>query len=148
MAWHLAQLNIAKMMYAPDSREMQDFNNALDTVNASAETKPGFVWRLESDPDESEGDLIFNDPGWLVNMSVWNELGSLLSFVRSDLHLAIMKRRREWFEPIDDATMVLWWIPAGQHPTVAEAQARLEWLRENGSSTFAFSFSQPYPSPE
>ena len=29
-------------------------------------------------------------------MSVWNELGSLLSFVRSDLHLAIMKRRREW----------------------------------------------------
>jgi hypothetical protein len=59
MAWHLAQLNIAKMMYAPDSREMQDFNNALDTVNGSAETSPGFVWRLESDPDESEGDLIF-----------------------------------------------------------------------------------------
>jgi len=148
MAWQLAQLNIAKMMYAPDSPEMQDFNNALDTVNGSADASPGFVWRLESDAEKLADDLIFNDPGWLVNMSVWNELESLLSFVRSDLHLAIMRRRREWFESIDEATMVLWWVPAGHQPTVAEAQARLEWLRGNGSSIFAFSFSQPYPSPE
>lgn len=148
MAWQLAQLNIAKMLYAPDSSEMQDFNDALDTVNGSAETSPGFVWRLESDAGNPADDLIFNNPGWLVNMSVWNELGSLLSFVRSDLHLAIMKRRREWFESMDEATMVLWWVPAGNQPTIAEAQARLEWLRENGSSPFAFSFAQPYPSPE
>ena len=85
MAWQLAQLNIAKMMYAPDSPEMQDFNNALDTVNGSADASPGFVWRLESDAEKLADDLIFNDPGWLVNMSVWNELESLLSFVRSDL---------------------------------------------------------------
>ena len=33
---NLAQLNIAKMMYGADDPEMQEFNAALDSVNAYA----------------------------------------------------------------------------------------------------------------
>ena len=37
MNWNLAELNIAKMMYAPDGPEMQGFNDALDPVNELTE---------------------------------------------------------------------------------------------------------------
>jgi hypothetical protein len=37
MNWHLAELNIAKMKFEPDGSEMQDFNDALDPVNALGE---------------------------------------------------------------------------------------------------------------
>lgn len=147
MSWNLAELNIAKMMFEPDSHEMQDFNDALDTVNALAEASPGFVWRLISDDENPGDDIVFDDPSWLVNLSLWENLDALTDFIRSDLHLSIMRRRREWFEPLGEATMVLWWVPAGHLPTVAEAQARLEALRKNGPSHHAFGFSQPFPAP-
>jgi len=147
MNWNLAQLNIAKMIYDPEGPEMQDFNDALDPVNALGEASRGFVWRLKSDEETQQEDLVFNDPSWLVNLTVWEDLDSLMAFVRSELHLSIMKRRREWFTSLNEATMVLWWIPAGHIPTVAEAQERLEALRNNGPSSYAFGFSESFPAP-
>lgn len=147
MSWQLAQLNIARMKYDPDGSEMDDFNQALDPVNASAEASEGFVWRLQSGEEESEDEQVFGDPGWLVNLSVWEDLDSLLSFVRSERHLSIMQRRREWFAAVEEATLVLWWIPADRIPTVAEAQERLEALRRQGHSPFAFGFNHVYPRP-
>jgi heme-degrading monooxygenase HmoA len=147
MNWNLAELNIAKMMFEPESPQMQDFNDALDTVNALADASPGFVWRLVSDSEQPENELVFNDPSWLVNLSVWEDMAALAAFIRSDLHLSVMRRRREWFEPLAEATMVLWWVPQGHTPSVAEAQKRLEALRENGSSPHAFGFSEPFPAP-
>jgi hypothetical protein len=147
MNWNLAQLNIAKMIFDPDGPEMQDFNDALDPVNALGEASRGFVWRLKSDEEIPKEDLIFDDPSWIVNLTVWKNLDSLMAFVRSDLHLSIMKRRREWFSAISEATMVLWWVPEGHIPTVAEAQERLEALRKNGPSEYAFGFSEGFPAP-
>jgi hypothetical protein len=147
MNWNLVQLNIAKMIFDPDGPEMQDFNDALDPVNALGEASRGFVWRLKSDEEIPKEDLIFDDPSWIVNLTVWKNLDSLMAFVRSDLHLSIMKRRREWFSAISEATMVLWWVPEGHIPTVAEAQERLEALRKNGPSEYAFGFSEGFPAP-
>jgi hypothetical protein len=44
--------------------------------------------------------------------------------------------------------MALWWIPQGHIPTVEEAKARLEALRINGETAFAFSFKYPFPAPD
>lgn len=147
MSWNLAAFNIAKMMFDSDGPEMQDFNDALDPVNGLADASPGFVWRLVSGDEPRAEDLVFGDPSWLVNLSVWDDLDTLMDFVRSDLHLSIMTRRREWFRPLVEATMVLWWIPDGRLPNVAEAQQRLEALRRNGPSAQAFSFSSAFPPP-
>lgn len=148
MDWNLAQLNIARMLFENDSEKMRDFSEALDPVNTSADFSPGFVWRLASGDEDSEEDLIFGEPGWLVNVSVWDSVDALKSFIRSDLHLSIMRRRREWFEAQEEATMVLWWIPAGHEPTVKEAEERLLALRRHGPTPFAFSFSEPFPPPD
>lgn len=143
----LAQLNIARMKFGMDSPEMADFVEALDPVNASADLSPGFVWRLQDENGNATEQLIWDDPRWLVNMSVWEDLESLKAFVRSERHVAVMSRRREWFSAMAEAYVVLWWVPAGHRPTVPEAQARLEKLRAEGPSPEAFSFARPFPPP-
>jgi hypothetical protein len=60
----------------------------------------------------------------------------------------IMKRRREWFMRMADAYMVLWWVPAGHEPTVAEAATRLQLLRERGASPEAFTFARAFAAPD
>jgi hypothetical protein len=70
MIYQLAQLNIAKIIYAIDSAEMSGFVQNLDRINALAEESMGFVWRLKDDSNNATNLHIFNDPSLLVNMSV------------------------------------------------------------------------------
>ena len=58
-----------------------------------------------------------------------------------------MKRRKEWFNKIE-FHLVLWWIDEGTHPTVAEADRRLQQLAKKGPSPEAFTFKQSFPAPE
>ena len=56
--------------------------------------------------------------------------------------------RKQWFEPLEGPILVLWWIPAGQIPTVAEAQGRLQHLKDHGPTAHAFTFRTPFPAPD
>jgi hypothetical protein len=47
-------------------------------------------------------------------------------------HVAVMKRRREWFHHVREAMTVLWWVPAGHRPTTAEAEEKIKHLRVHG----------------
>ena len=52
MAWHLAQLNVARLRAPLDDPLIADFVDNLERVNALGERSPGYVWRLQTD----EGD--------------------------------------------------------------------------------------------
>jgi hypothetical protein len=56
-----------------------------------------------------------------------------------------MRDRRRWFEKSSQPTLALWWIVAGHIPTLEEAKERLDHLRQQGSTTYAFSFAKPFP---
>jgi len=144
--FELAQLNIATMKEPLDSPGMADFVANLDRINALAEGSPGFLWRLQTD----EGDATALRPlgdSTLVNMSVWRDIESLNSFVYRSAHSEIMRRRREWFDRMREAYLVLWWIPAGHRPPVTEAIAKLELLRAKGPTAEAFNFGKAFPPP-
>jgi hypothetical protein len=81
-------------------------------------------------------------------MSVWQSIADLKAFVVAPYHLSIMRRRAEWFEKMEQETMVLWWVKHGYIPLFAEAMERLEYLRASGPSAYAFSFSSPFPAPD
>ena len=145
--FELAQLNVAVMREPLDSPSMADFVANLERVNALAEASPGYVWRLQSD----EGDATEFRPlgdNVLVNLSVWTDVASLSQYVYRTAHVEILRRRREWFDRMSTAYMVLWWVPAGHRPTVQEATARLEALQANGPSPAAFTFAQAYGPPD
>jgi len=139
--YHLAQLNIAKLKYGFDDPELADFVEALDDVNRLADESPGFVWRLQTE----EGDATAIDyfgPEYLVNMSVWQDLESLRDYAFRSEHKDVLARRNEWFERMDQAYSVLWWIPTGVIPTLEDAAERLASLRKNGPTATAFTFKQ------
>jgi hypothetical protein len=143
--FQLAQLNVAAMKAPLDSPPMVDFVANLERINALAEQSPGFVWRLQDGDDATSirplGEHV------LVNLSVWADVAALSNYVYRSAHVEIMRRRREWFERMKSAHMVLWWVPAGHRPTIDEAIARLEHLRAEGPSPAAFTFAQAYGVP-
>lgn len=54
------------------------------------------------------------------------------------LHAKFMHRRAEWFEVLGEMHFVMWWVPVGHKPTLAEALAKLEHLRIHCDSDDAF----------
>jgi len=145
--FHLAQMNIAQGKALMDSAEMSEFVALLDEINQLADEAPGFIWRLQDANGSAVSICAFNDPKVLVNMSVWQDQQSLFNYVYKTAHSKVMSRRKEWFDHMKDAYQVLWWIDAGTIPTVEEAKVRLNSLRENGPTTFAFNFKNTFPQP-
>jgi hypothetical protein len=146
--YQLAQLNIGIIKGSMDSPVMADFAANLDRINALADAFPGFVWRLQTEEGDATSIRPFENENLLVNMSVWRDVPSLTKYVYNSAHVELMRRRREWFERMQEVFLVLWWIPAGHRPTVPEAIAKLEALRANGSTADAFTFRQAFPPPD
>ncbi len=141
---HLAQLNIAKTRYDLASPEMADFVNNLDPINTIAEGSPGFVWRLQDESGDATSIKVEDDPDIIVNMSVWEDSESLKNFMFKTHHIDFLKRKKEWFIPLSQASYVLWWVPEGHIPTVSEAMEKLRHLRIHGESPEAFSFKSKF----
>jgi hypothetical protein len=148
--YHLAEINIARMLAPLGDPIMADFVARLDEVNALADSRPGFVWRLQTDGGDATSIRAYDDPQILVNMSVWQSLDALSQFVYASesRHRDVMKQRRRWFERFDGAYMALWWVPQGHIPTVEEGKDRLDYLRSHGETAYAFSFKQTFPAPD
>ena len=146
--FHLAQINIGRLVAPYGSPPVAEFVASLPQINALADAQAGFVWRLTGESDDATSIQAFDDPMVALNMSVWESLEALAAFVYRTDHRAFMRRRREWFEAPAEAYMALWWVPAGHQPTPAEGRARLEALRRDGPTPFAFSFREPFPAPD
>lgn len=145
-AHHLAQLNIASLKAPLDSPLLADFVANLDRINQLAEQAPGFVWRLQDEDGDATAIRPFGEQ-MVVNMSLWRDVASLSAYAFQSAHVEIMRRRREWFERQDEAYAVLWWVPGGHRPGVAEAAARLAHLRRHGASAYAFTFQHAFAPP-
>ena len=146
--YHLAQLNIARMLAPLDSPAMADFVAQLDAINALADAAPGFVWRLQTEDGDATAVRPYEDDRLIVNMSVWASPEALHAYTYRGGHVEVLRRRREWFARVADATVVLWWIPIGHRPTVQEGVARLETLRERGPTAEAFTFRTLFAPPD
>jgi len=146
--YHLAQLNIGRIVAPLDSPQLAGFVNRLDEINALADRASGFVWRFQTEAGDATALRPYDDDRILVNFSVWESPEALHQFVYRTAHVEVMRQRRQWFEVMTEAYLVLWWVPEGHRPTIEEAIARLERLRMRGPSPEAFTFRELYPPPE
>lgn len=141
MEYQLAQINIAKLLKPIGDPQIADFVNQLDEINALAEKHHGFVWRLKDDESNDATSINpFDEPDMIVNMSVWDDVDSLKSYVYNSDHVKVFVRKKEWFERPTKAHMALWWIEKGKLPTVQEGKDRIEYLQKHGISDYAFTF--------
>ena len=149
MNFHLAQINIGRLVAPIDDPRIAGFVSQLDRVNALADAAPGFVWRLQSTSGNATDIRYGDDPSILVNMSVWESLETLREFVygpKSE-HLDVLRERAKWFEKMDKPYYCLWWISAGHIPSVAEGRERLEHYQKYGPTPYSFWFQKLFPEP-
>ena len=142
--WHLAQINVGRMLGPRGDPVVQGFYDELDRVNALADGSPGFVWRLQDETGDATGIKPYGDDLEIVNLTVWTSIDALADFTYRTGHVEFLHRRREFFEAPTQPIVCLWWIPAGTTPSVEEAIVRLDHLREHGPTPTAFTFRQRF----
>jgi hypothetical protein len=146
--WHLAQINVGRLVAPEGDPRVAPFFAALDRVNALAEASDGFVWRLQDESGNATGIRFSPDPLLAVNMSVWRDAESLFEFVYRSAHTPVMARRRDYFDRFEGAYQALWWVPADTVPTVHDGLARLWLLERHGPCPQAFTFKVQFPRPD
>lgn len=137
----LAELNVGRLLAPTDDPRVKDFMDNLDRVNGLGKRMPGFVWMMEGSGEPGTGNTentVGGDPQAVLNLSVWDGIASLETFVWGTIHKQFYERKAEWFEVLGEQHFVMWWVPEGHRPTAEEALARLAHLQAHGDSDHAF----------
>jgi len=137
--YHIAQINIARMVAPIDSEEMSGFVERLDEINALADVAEGFVWRLQTEEGDATDIRIFDDEMVIVNMSVWQSLDAFHHYTYKTVHSELIKGRKNWFQKMTVPHMAIWYIPSPE-----EAQTKLELINEHGATPMAFTFANSF----
>jgi hypothetical protein len=148
MIYHLAQVNIARMLAPLTDPLMSGFVTELDAINALADNSPGFLWRLQTSEGNATDLRPYEDDLILVNLSLWTSLADLSAFVYKSRHRQVLQQRRQWFQHFDGPYLALWWVLTGHIPSVEEAKERLAYLSLHGETSHAFTFKKLFPAPE
>ncbi len=146
--YQIAEINVARMKGVHiNDPIMKEFVDNLDHVNGIAEKSEGFIWRLKDENNDATSFNPYNDEQIIINVSVWETIEALETFVYKTFHTDFLKRRKEWFNSYGKVATALWWIPQGEFPTVEEAVAKLDYLQKNGATPVVFNFRNKFPNP-
>ena len=141
---HLAELNIGRLVADTDDARVRDFMDNLDRINGLGKRMPGFVWMMSGSGEPGTGNTdakVGGDPRFVANLSVWQDVPSLETFVWGTIHKQFYDRKADWFEVLGDMHFCMWWVPIGHAPTLDEALARLDHLNTHGASDHAFDWA-------
>jgi hypothetical protein len=148
MTYHLAEVNIGRILGEMDSPVMAEFAANLNRINALAEGSEGFIWRLKDDSNNATSIPVTEDRFLILNMSVWRNIDDLFAYTYRTAHGEYVRRRAEWFERLKEMHMAFWYVPEGHVPTVTEAMDRIARIREQGPSPYAFNFKRRFTPDE
>lgn len=141
---HLAELNVGRLVAPPGDPRVADFMANLDRINGLGKRMPGFVWMMEGSGEPGTGNTetaIGGNPRHVSNLSVWESVEALETFVWGTIHKQFYDRKAEWFEVLEGMHFVMWWVPVGHRPSLEEALSRLEHLKANGETEHAFGWA-------
>lgn len=145
----LAELNVGRLRGTTDDPIVAEFMENLDRINGLGKRMPGFVWMMEGAAGAGNTEAkIDGDPRYVPNLTVWETAAQLETFVFKTLHAKFMERRAEWFEALETMHFVMWWVPDGHKPTLAEALAKLAQLQSDGETPAAFGWDYLRANPQ
>ena len=94
---HLAELNIGRLVAPTDDPKVAEFMGALDRINGLGKRMPGFVWMMEGSGEPGTGNTdtkIAGDPLYVPNLTVWENVEALETFVWGTIHKQFYERRQ------------------------------------------------------
>ena len=142
--YHLAELNVGRLLAPTDDPRVKTFMDNLDRINGLGKRMPGFVWMMEGSGEPGTGNtenFVGDDAQAVLNLTVWEDVASLETFVWGTVHKQFYERRAEWFEVMGQMHFVMWWVPEGDRPSAKEALERLDYLNAHGDSDHAFGWT-------
>ena len=135
-------MNWGKLKFSLEDKRMKEFAESLHKVFSLAEEHPGFIWRIS----DSQSEVQLSDLGFdkLISstVSVWKDSISLKDFTYNSLHGVYLKRNFKWFKKVDGPQLVIWNVENNYQPTFKESFDRLEYLKDNGSSDYAYGWER------
>ncbi|MFD8232913.1 DUF3291 domain-containing protein [Streptomyces sp. NPDC059696] len=141
-----------------------EFYGVGEAVYRKVSRHPGYLAHAEA-ADGERGVLFEADwgawgqfavPAWYVKgrtaettalaatLSLWTDPSAAFDAVYTGVHREALRRRRDWFERTGHPNYVSWWVSEGALPTWQQGVARLEHLREHGSTPHAFTFHHSF----
>lgn len=142
---HLAEFNIGVLRHDWDDPRIKDFADNLDRVNRLAQRAEGFVWRLPTTrwrrrrPTRPSPWAAIRGPHRHCPSGATRRLSTVSSgrpCTGSSMSVGPNGSR-----PGQGLRLVMWWVPEGHHPTIAEAAGRLAHLDRCGDTDHAFGWS-------
>ena len=138
----IAQMNWGRLKFSLEDKRMFEFSMSLNEIYSLAENHSGFIWRIPNIQSELQlSDLGF-DKLISSNISVWNDIEALKDYTYNSLHGLYLKRSSEWFQKIDGPQLVIWNVESDDKPTYKESFERLEYLKNNGPTDYAYGWER------
>src|SRR5260370_41017606 len=97
MNYHLAQINIGRLVAPLDDPQIADFIAQLEPVNALADSALGFVWRLQSGSGHATDIPYSGDPLVIVKNAGWGAFETLRDFSYGTSPINVLRGPAEWF---------------------------------------------------
>jgi|TARA_B110000438_G_C15805204_1_gene646973 hypothetical protein len=121
---------------------MLEFYKSLSEVYTLAENHPGFIWRVPDNLVDKQLTNLGFDNLTSSTVSTWDNLESLMDYTYNSLHGEYLKRSSEWFKKVEGPQLVIWDVENDAKPTFKEAFERLNHLRINGSTNYAYGWKK------
>ncbi|AYG60678.1 DUF3291 domain-containing protein [Rhizobium jaguaris] len=151
---HLAMYNFGLHVAPYDSPAVEGFLLREAANFEAAARAQGFIGRsgYDGEPDlPCWGKQVFprfiEGSGFATapsSLSLWADIESLMAFTYNGVHADALKHARHWNVKQRWPALVLWWVDAAVIPEWKDGVERLERLHDEGASSVAFSFKQPY----
>jgi len=125
--------------------QVQGFVDKIEDVFQQARDSVGFIeldnirWGTYVSPKFFNEELHAAAP---ATLSLWKDIESVCAFAYKKNHGGALKFREEWFIKPEWPTYVAWWIEDDKLPTREEACQRLEFIHDNGPTSYAFNFKK------
>lgn len=134
----IAQMNWGKLKYPINDKRMTEFSNSLNTIYSLAQNHSGFIWRISDEEAEKQLIELGFDELTSSTVSVWDNVDSLKDYTFNSLHGFYVKRSSEWFQKVEGPQLVIWNTSNDYQPTFKESFDRLEYLKNNGATNYAY----------
>jgi len=141
--YHIVQANFGEWDMSQFSpQRFQEFSHLGGHIMQHADPSSGFIWAAGTSFYEDQNvSKVFNNPAVILNLSVWRDLAALKEFVYTGNHLVALKNSKSWFKKLDGRVYALWWIKAGELPTIELAKSKIDLINAIGPSPDAFDFN-------
>lgn len=145
--FHLAQCTMVTLRSDLPRAALVEWEWLLKPLFGWTERSRGFLFRLMcEDPATSllNGAIWMRNRRDLYHISMWQDIQVFSDFSFGKAHEYLVRNKTRWAPSVARVQFVMWWLPAGQPPTLSEANAKLITLEESGPTPAAFNWHQTF----